>query len=57
MATTKTTRITVKPFIGGGFQYQVGMFVGFGFATREAARAAAEAFRVEFHTVLTGEAA
>ena len=53
----KNLRITVKPFIGGGYEYRVGMFVQFGFATREAARAAAEAFRVEFHTVLTGEAA
>ena len=57
MTTTKAPRIAVKPFIGGGYEYRVGMFVKAGFATREAARAAAEAFRVEFHSVLTGEAA
>ncbi len=43
----KTLRITVKPFIGGGFEYSVGGFTAFGFATREAARSAAEAFRTE----------
>jgi len=50
---TNTLRIRVTKFHSSDrYQYSVGGFVAFGFATREAAQAAAEAFRA----TLTGEA-
>ncbi len=52
MAKPLTIRIT-QFHSSDRFQYSVGGFVCFGFATREAARTAAEAFRA----TLTGDAA
>lgn len=52
MAKPLTIQVT-KFHSSDRFQYSVGGFVAFGFATREAAQAAAEAFR----PTLTGEGA